>query len=195
MRTSRRKQLRKSNCRSTGGGVRARGGPGTVTGPAVPPREEGAWERVPRLAGQSPANWSLPHGGERHKGADRRSPTKDPANLQGLKPDLGLHVPRPRDGRSRGSNDTTSKKTTLSEPPTRSRTEVLGLDWTSSKGSRTADGRRRTALVQAAVSGSGESTGPTSAGGTRRQPNAEAGTDDGGDDTRYVTGPWMQHQC
>ena len=65
-------------------------------------------------------------------------------------------------------NGTTSKKTTLSEPPTRSRTEVLGLDWTSSKGPRTADGRRKTALVQAAVSGSGESTGPTSADETRR---------------------------
>ena len=65
-------------------------------------------------------------------------------------------------------NGTTSKKTTLSEPPTRSRTEVLGLDWTSSKGPRTADGRRKTALVQAAVSGSGESPGPTPADGPRR---------------------------
>ena len=102
-RTSRRKQLRRSNCRSTGGGVRAQEGPGTVTGPASPPREGDAWERVPRLAGQSPANWSLPHGGEHHEGTGRRSPTRDPASLQGLKPDSGLHVPRPRDGRSRGS--------------------------------------------------------------------------------------------
>jgi hypothetical protein len=92
-------------------------------------------------------------------------------------------------------NGATSKEKTLSEPPARSRAEVLGLDWTSSKGSRTADGQWKTALVQAAVSGSGESTGPTSADGTRGQPNAEAGTDDGGDDTRYVTGPWMQHRC
>ena len=100
---SRRKQLKKSNCRSTKGGARAQEGLGTGMSRAPLPREEGAWERVPRLAGQSPANWSLPHGGERHKGADQRSPTRDPASLQGLKPDSGLHVPRPRDGRSRGS--------------------------------------------------------------------------------------------
>ena len=100
---SRRKQPKKPNCRSTKGGVRAQGDRGTVMGQAPLPREEGAWERVPRLAGQPPANWSLPHGGEHHKGADRRSPTRDPASLQGLKPDSGLHVPRPRDGRSRGS--------------------------------------------------------------------------------------------
>jgi hypothetical protein len=102
-RMSRRKQLRKSNCRSTRGGVRVQGSPGTAMGPAPPPREGGAWERAPRLAGQSPAKWFLPSGGERHKGADRRSPTRDPASLQGLKPDSGLHVPRPRDGCSRGS--------------------------------------------------------------------------------------------
>jgi hypothetical protein len=102
-RTSRRKQLRKSNCRRPGVGVRAREGPGTATGPASPPREGDAWGRVPRLAGQYPTNWFLLHGGGRHKGTGRGSPTRDPASLQGLKPDSGLHVPRPRDGRSRGS--------------------------------------------------------------------------------------------
>jgi len=69
--------------------------------PALPPREGDAWEHVPRLGEQPLANWSLPHGGEHHKGADRKSPTRNPANLQGLKPDLGLHVLRPRGGRSR----------------------------------------------------------------------------------------------
>ena len=102
-RTSRRRQLRKSNCRSTGDGVRAQEGPGTITDPALPPREGDAWERVPRLGEQPPANWSLPHGGERHKEADRKSPTRNPASLQGLKPGLGLHVLRPRGGRSRDS--------------------------------------------------------------------------------------------
>ncbi len=92
-------------------------------------------------------------------------------------------------------NGTTPEKTTLSESSTRSRTEVLGLDGTSPEGPGTTDDRRKTASVQAAVSGSGKSTGPISADGTRRQSNAEAGTDDGGDDTRYVTGPRMQHQC
>ena len=102
-RVSRRKQLRKSNCRSTRGGVRAQEGPGTVMGPTPLPREGGAWECVPKPAGQSPAKWSLPSGGEWHKVADRRSSTRDPVNLQHPKSDSGLHVPRPRDGRSRGS--------------------------------------------------------------------------------------------
>ena len=102
-RTSRRKQLRKSNCRSTGGGVRAQEGQGMATGPALPPREGDAWEHVPRLGEQPPAKWFLPHGGEHHKGADRKSPTKNPVSLRGLKPGLGLHVLRPWGGRSRDS--------------------------------------------------------------------------------------------
>ena len=102
-RTSKKRQLRKSNCRSTGGGVRAQEGQGMATGPALPPREGDAWEHVPRLGGQLPANWSLPHGGEHRKGAGRESPTKEPANLRGLKPGLGMHVLKSRGGRGRGS--------------------------------------------------------------------------------------------
>jgi hypothetical protein len=102
-RVSRRKQLRKSNCRSTRGGVRVQGSPGTAMGLAPPPREGGAWERAPRLEGQSPAKWSLPSGGECHRGADRRSSTGGPVNLQRLKPDSGPRVPRRRDGRGQGS--------------------------------------------------------------------------------------------
>ena len=102
-RVSRRKQLKKSNCRSTRGGVRAQEGPGTVMGPTPLPREGGAWERVPRPVGQPPAKWSLPSGGEWHKGADRGDPTRDPVNLQRPRSDSGLHIPRPRDGHGRGS--------------------------------------------------------------------------------------------
>ncbi len=102
-RTSKERQLRKSSCRSTGDGVRAQESQEMVTGPALPPREGDAWEHVPRLGEQPLANWSLPHGGEHHKGADRESPTKDPANLRGLKPDLELRVLRPWGGRSRDS--------------------------------------------------------------------------------------------
>ncbi len=99
-RTSRRRQLRKSNCQSTGGGVRAQEGQGMATDPALLPREGDAWEHVPRLGEQPLADWFLPHGGEHHKGADRKSPTRNPANLRGLKPDLGLHVLRSQGGRS-----------------------------------------------------------------------------------------------
>ncbi|MFN9980644.1 MAG: hypothetical protein ACK53Y_12040, partial [bacterium] len=49
--------------------------------------------------------------------------------------------------------------------------------------------------VQIAVSGSRKSAKPTSAGEARGQPDAEAGDDDGGDDTWHVTGPRLQHRC
>ena len=100
-RTSQRRQLRKSSCRSTGGGVKAQEGQGKATGPAPPSREGDARERAPRLGEHPLAKWSLPHGGEHHKGADRKSPTRNPASLQGLKPDLGLHVLKPRGERAR----------------------------------------------------------------------------------------------
>ncbi len=100
---SRRKQLKKSNCRSTKGGARAQEGLGTGMSRAPLPREEGAWERVPRLAGRPPAKWSLPPRGEWHRGADRGDPTGDPANLQCPRSDSGLHTPRPRDGHGRDS--------------------------------------------------------------------------------------------
>ena len=102
-RTSKKGQLRKSNCRSTGGGVRAQEGQGMATGPALPPREGDARERAPRLGERPLAKWSLPHGGEHHKGAGRGSPTKNPACLRGPKPGLGMHVLKSRGGRGRDS--------------------------------------------------------------------------------------------
>ena len=102
-RTSKRRQLGKSSCRSTGGGVRVQEGQGMATGPARPPREGDAREHAPRLGGQPLAKWSLPHGGEHHKGTGRGSPTKNPARLRGPKPGLGMHVLRSRGGRSRDS--------------------------------------------------------------------------------------------
>jgi hypothetical protein len=102
-RTSKKRQLRKSNCQSTGGGVRAQEGQGTAMGPALPPREGDAREHAPRLGGQPLAKWSLPHGGEHHKGTGRGSPTKNPARLRGPKPGLGMHVLKSRGGHGRGS--------------------------------------------------------------------------------------------
>ena len=102
-RTSKKRQLRKSSCRSTGGGVREQEGQGMVMGPALPPREGDARERAPRLGGQPLAKWSLPHGGEHHKGTGRGSPTKNPARLRGPKPGLGMHVLKSRGGHGRGS--------------------------------------------------------------------------------------------
>jgi hypothetical protein len=102
-RTSKKRQLRKSSCRSTGGGVREQEGQGMVMGPALPPREGDARERAPRLGERPLAKWSLPHGGEHHKGTGRGSPTKNPARLRGPKPGLGMHVLKSRGGRGRGS--------------------------------------------------------------------------------------------
>ncbi len=102
-RTSRKRQLRKSNCQNTGGGVRAQEGQGMVMGLALPPREGDARERAPRLGEQPLAKWSLPHGGEHHKGTGRGGPTKNPARLRGPKPGLGMHVLKSRGGRGRGS--------------------------------------------------------------------------------------------
>jgi hypothetical protein len=102
-RTSKKRQLRKSNCRSTGGGVGAQEGQGMGTGPALPPREGDAREHAPRLGGQPLTKWSLPHGGEHHRGTGRGGPTKNPARLRGPKTGLGMHVLKSRGGRGRGS--------------------------------------------------------------------------------------------
>jgi hypothetical protein len=102
-RTSKRRQLRKSSCRSTGDGVRAQEGQGTVTGPAPPSREGDAREHAPRLGEQPLAKWSRPHGGERHRETGRGGPTRNPARLRGPKPGSGMHVLKPRGERGRGS--------------------------------------------------------------------------------------------
>jgi hypothetical protein len=107
------------------------GRPGNGNGSSIAAQRGGCLGARPKTREQPLANWSLPHGGEHHKGADRKSPTRNPANLRGLKPGLGLHVLRPRGGRKKkvGTQDgTTSEKATFSEPPTCSWAEILGLD-------------------------------------------------------------------
>ena len=83
---------------------------------------------------------------------------------------------------------------TFPEPPTRSRTEILGLEQATSKGSGNPGRRWEENPVQIAISGSEKSAKPTADGEARGQPDAEAGNDDGGDDTWYVTGPRLQHR-
>ncbi len=102
-RTSQRRRLRKSSCRSTGDGVRAQDDQGTATGPAPPSREGDAWEHAPRLGRQPLVKWSILHGGERHRGTGRGGPTRNPAHLRGPKPGLGMHVLKYREGRGRDS--------------------------------------------------------------------------------------------
>ncbi len=95
-RTSKRKQLRKSNCRSIGDGVRAQGCQGAGTGPAPPPREGDARGRAPRLGNHPLTRWLLPHGGERRERTGRGSPARSPARLRGPRLGLGMHVLKPR---------------------------------------------------------------------------------------------------
>ncbi len=101
-RTSKKRQLRKSNCQSTGGGVRAQEGQRMARGPALPPREGDAREHAPRIGEQPLAKWSLPHEGEHHRETGRGGPIKNLARPRGPKPGLGVHVLKSRGGRGRG---------------------------------------------------------------------------------------------
>jgi hypothetical protein len=101
VRTSKRKQLRRSNCRSTGVGVRARGCQGAEMGPAPPPREGDARGRAPRPGGQPLAKWHLPQGGEHRERTGRGDLARSPARLRGPRLGLGMHVLKPRGERAR----------------------------------------------------------------------------------------------
>ena len=171
------------------------GRPGNGDGSSIAAQRGGCLGARPKTRGQSPANWSLPHGGERHKRADRRSPTRDPASPQGLKSGSGRRTPRPRGGHGRGSGWCHPQEDDPLRAPHPLKDGGPGTGLGQFEGARTADGRRKTALVQAAVSGSRESSRPTSADGTRGYSDAEASAVDGGDDTRHVTSSWMQRRC
>jgi hypothetical protein len=95
-RMSKRKQLKKSSCRSTGDGVKVQERQGTVTDPALPSREGDARGRAPRLGGRPLAKWPLLHGGERRRETGRGGPVRNPARLRGPKSGLGMRVLKPR---------------------------------------------------------------------------------------------------
>ncbi len=103
VRTGKRRQLKKSSCRSTGDGVRAQEGQGTAMGPASPSREGDAREHAPRLGEHPLAKWSLPHGGECHRGTGRGGSARNLARLRGPRAGLGMHVLKYRGGHGRGS--------------------------------------------------------------------------------------------
>ena len=95
-RTSKRRQLRKSSCRSTGDGVKAQERQGTVADPALPSREGDARERAPRLGEHPLTKWPLLHGGEHRRETGRGGPVRNPARLRGPKSGLGMRVLKPR---------------------------------------------------------------------------------------------------
>jgi hypothetical protein len=95
-RTSKWRQLRKSNCRSTGDGVRAQGCQGAGTGPAPPPREGEVRGRAPRIGDHPLIRWLLPQGGERRERTGRGDLAKSPAHLRGPSSGLGVHALKPR---------------------------------------------------------------------------------------------------
>ncbi len=100
-RMSKRKQLRKSNCRSTGDGVRAQGCQGAEMDPAPPPREEDVRGRAPRPGGHPLAKWLLPQRGEHRERTGRGGLARSPARLRGPRLGLGMHVLKPRGERAR----------------------------------------------------------------------------------------------
>ena len=95
-RTSKRRPLRKSNCRSTGDGVRAQGCQGAGTGPAPPLREGEARGRAPRLGDHPLTRWLLPRRGEHLGRTGRGVLARSPARLRGPRFGLGMHVLKPR---------------------------------------------------------------------------------------------------
>ena len=95
-RTSKRKQLKKSNCQSTRDGVRAQECQGAGTGPAPPPREGDARGRAPRFGGHPLTKWPLPQGGECRRETGQGDRARNPACLRGPKLGLGMHVLKPR---------------------------------------------------------------------------------------------------
>ena len=95
-RTSKRRQLKKSNCRSIGDGVRAQEGQENEMGLALPSRKADARGRAPRLGGRPLAKWPLLHGGERRRETGRGGPVRNPARLRGPRLGLGMRVLKPR---------------------------------------------------------------------------------------------------
>ena len=100
-RTSKRRQLKKSSCRSTGDGARAQESQELATDPARSPREGDAQEHAPRLGEHPPTKWPLPHREERRRETGQGDHARNPARLRGPKPGLGMHVLKPRGERAR----------------------------------------------------------------------------------------------
>ncbi len=95
-RMSKRKQLKKSSCRSTGDGVKAQGRQGTVADPTLPSREGDARGRAPRPRDQPLTKWPLPQGGGHRRETGQGDHARNPACLRGPKLGLGMHVLKPR---------------------------------------------------------------------------------------------------
>ncbi len=95
-RTSKRKRLRKSNCRNTGDGVKAQGCQGAETGPAPPLGEGDARGRAPRPGDHPLIRWLLPQGGGHHEKTGREDLAKSPVRLRGPRFGSGMHARKPR---------------------------------------------------------------------------------------------------
>ena len=116
-RTSKRKQLKKSSCRSIGDGVRAQEGQGAETDPAPPSREGDARERAPRLGEHPLTKWLLPQGGEHRGKISRGGIARNPARLRGPRLGLGAHVLKPRGEHARDLGWCHLRKDDLLRPP------------------------------------------------------------------------------
>ena len=95
-RTSKRRQLRKSNCGSTGDGVRAQGCQGAGTDPAPLPKEGEVRGRAPRTGDHPLARWLPPQRGERRERTGRGDLDKSLARLRGPSSGLGVRTLKPR---------------------------------------------------------------------------------------------------
>ncbi len=164
--------------------------PGNGSGSGVPAPRGGCLGARPKIRRVAPNQVTPSAGGRAAQGGRPGGPNKERC----ASPLWSCTSPDLEEGAVGTQNGATPEKTTRSEPPTRSKARALELAWIGPRKSRATRRQQETASAQATVTGSGESTRPTSVDGARRPPDAEAGTHDGGDDTWHVTGPWLWHQ-
>ena len=135
-RTSKRKQLKKSSCRSTGDGVKAQERQGTMADPALPSREGDARGRAPRIGDHPLTRWLLPQGGEHRERTGRGNLAKSPARLRGPSSGLGMHALRPRGEHARGLEWCHRRKGGLLRAPHQLRGRGLGTGAGGPEGDR-----------------------------------------------------------
>ncbi len=131
-------RLKRSNCRSTGDGVRLHG---ILEKPAIrarPIREEDVLGRTLRLVERLPTEGHPPPEGGQREEADRGHLAEEPATSRLCRSAPELHTRGLREERVETQSGTAAKKEALAEPPTRAETRTLGLGQINQGKPRTA---------------------------------------------------------
>jgi hypothetical protein len=161
------------------------GNPGNGSGSGATAPRGGCLGARPKIRGVAPSQVTPPTWGRAAQGGRPRGPSREPREPPTSQVRFGAAHPQASRRARSGLRmvPPPRRRPALSPPPAPGRGSWNWL--------RSVQRNRG----QATVSGPWESARPTSIDGTRRPTDAEAGTDDGGDDTWYVAGPWLQHRC